>query len=256
MNAARPLPERLRPLFCAQEINIASEALPADGASSPVVIPGEFFLDPRLGAGVPDVSLPRASYLAGLAAMGSAFPETARKDADHAWLAPVKATADIAQVKALVDAGLVDDELVADVLAVDMTNPALSAARCGLLRFVPENATPGWKDALVARLAGAAEPAARELHANRVDLTRSAASHRARAHALSTACQTKASDPAHVASLTRLLAQRRAEVAVNEISKNPRGQILEPGFRIVFPTTTPASRPGKLRLTETCDVVE
>lgn len=253
MLAARPLPEQLRPLFCPQEINFASDRLP-DDASAPVVVPAGFLLDPRLATGALSLTVPRASYAAALVANDSALPETTRRDADHAWLGPVKAASDLAHAKMLADAGLVDDELIADILAVDMTNPALSVARCGLLRFVPDTAGPGWRDELLQRLAASTDPAAQELHANLVDATRTAAAHRARATAISAACQAKVSDPAHVASLVRLLAQRRVEVAANEISKNPRGQITEPGFRIIFPVTSAAAQPDHLHLTDACDV--
>jgi hypothetical protein len=53
-----------------------------------------------------------------------------------------------------------------------------------------------------------------------------------------------------VIELVRLLAQRRQEAGDSEISKNPQGQILEPGFRVIFPMTTPPIRSGSLRLTE------
>ena len=53
----------------------------------------------------------------------------------------------------------------------------------------------------------------------------------------------------------KLLAQRRAESFASEISKNPEGQILEPGFRVIFPKVTPAAKPGFLRLNEDCQVV-
>ena len=52
-----------------------------------------------------------------------------------------------------------------------------------------------------------------------------------------------------VIEVYRLLAQRREEVKASEISENPQGRILEPGFRVVFPDT-PGAHPGRLRLTE------
>lgn len=252
--AMRPLPEQIRPLFCPQELNLASDPAPATPHAPPVVIPTGFLLDPRLAGGAPaaPITVPRASYEAALVALQMRFGATGRRDADHAWLAPVKAASDVRRVQMLVDAGLVDDELIADVLAVDMTNPALSQARCGLLRFVPLSAAPGWKGDLARLLAASNDPAARELHANLVDPARNAASHRARARAFLAACRAKSADPAHVNALVRLLAQRRMEIAASDISP-----ILEPGFREIFPRVGEAvsAAPGRLRLDEQCDVV-
>ena len=53
---------------------------------------------------------------------------------------------------------------------------------------------------------------------------------------------------------SRLLAQRRAEVAASEISQNPQGHILEDPGRIVFPTTQPPAVPRRLALTSSCQV--
>jgi hypothetical protein len=47
-----------------------------------------------------------------------------------------------------------------------------------------------------------------------------------------------------------MASQRRAEVKAAETSKNPRGQILEPGFRVIFPVDRLQSQPGQLRLDE------
>ena len=47
-----------------------------------------------------------------------------------------------------------------------------------------------------------------------------------------------------------------SEIHASEISSNPRGQILEPGFRVIFPENKIASLPGKLMLTEECDAID
>jgi len=41
-----------------------------------------------------------------------------------------------------------------------------------------------------------------------------------------------------------VLIQRREEAKQSEISKNPRGQILEPGFRAIFPEVSVSAVPG------------
>lgn len=192
-------------------------------------MPAGFLVDPRLATEAPSTTGSRPSYLAALTAAGNALGETTRRDADHAWLAPVKAASDMTRVAMFGEAGLVDDEFVADALAVDMTNPALSSSRCNLLRFVPRSASPSWRAELTAALAASMDPAAQEFHGNLVDPARTAAAHRDRAKSFAAACQTKAADPTHVASLVRLVAQRRVEFVANEIG---------------------------LRLASACDVVE
>src|SRR4029079_15937950 len=103
-------------------------------------------------------------------------------------------------------------------------------------------------------LAASSEPAAKALLANLTDPARSAEAHRRRAGEMLAACRAKREAPPLVASMLRLVAQRRAEVRSYEISSNPDGQILEPGFRVIFPRQagTPAPR---LTLSDSCDVM-
>lgn len=54
----------------------------------------------------------------------------------------------------------------------------------------------------------------------------------------------------------RLLVQRRMEVRTSEISLNPLGQILEPGFRVIFPENERIIDSRVLKLTSTCEVIE
>ncbi|WP_394839428.1 hypothetical protein LVJ94_21310 [Pendulispora rubella] len=248
---ARTRQERLRPLFCPEEMNLASDATSNEARAAQVKPPSAFFVDPRLASR--ELAVPRAAYDAALRALKSAFPESGQPDGDHPWLAPVKAAADAAAVDALVREHVVDEEFVADVLAVDVGNPALSPARCALLRLVPEDAQGG-DAAFVRALAASKEPAAHELHANLTEPARDAAWHRAQAAAMLEACARRLQS-GDVTPYVELLAQRRAEVFANEISKNPRGQILEPGFRVIFPDVTPDPRPGARVLTRECTVV-
>jgi hypothetical protein len=149
---------------------------------------------------------------------------------------------------------LIDREFVIDVLAVDLTNPVFSTARCGLLRLLPESADGDWqktfRDSLQAAASG--NPAARELLNNFTDPQRDAKFHQARAERFLSQSQSRLQSKGAVIELVRLLAQRRQEVRDSEISKNPLGQILEErtNFRVIFPTTTPTIRSGSLRLTE------
>ena len=70
-------------------------------------------------------------------------------------------------------------------------------------------------------------------------------------------CQASLSSPASAPNRSwRFLAQRRAEIAASEISKNPRGQILEPGFRVIFPVQATTPAPGALSLGPTASRIE
>jgi len=143
------------------------------------------------------------------------------------------------------------------VLAVDLTNPVFSSARCGLLRVVPNSAGTDWQETFKASLKTSAKTnlAAQELLNNLTDATRNAQFHEARASRFLSQCQDRLQTGDSVTKLAQLLAQRRAEAFASEISKNPRGQILEPGFRVVFTQTRPQIRPGSFRLTDDCQVV-
>ena len=246
------LQERLRPLFCAVEINIASDQSPGDSNAVPVVVPAAFFLNSLLGTR--SLTVDRSKYTTGLQTAGSRFPESGQLDADHAWLTPVKAESDTALIQDLVASGIVDNEFVADVLAVDMTHPVLSPKRCGLLKLLPVQFQVNWQSEFLSNLQATTSVSARELAQNLNASEHTVAFHQARAAAYLNACQEKLTQQESVSSLVRLLAQRRAEVFAAEISKNPLGQIFEPGFRVIFPRMLPAPVPQTLQLSEACVV--
>jgi hypothetical protein len=251
--AARTMQERLRPLFCPVELNIESDIAPFDERKPAMNIPSAFFADPRLGAA--DISVQRQHYDTALQRLGSRLPETTgRTDADHGWLTPVKAQSDILAIEALIAQGVVDKEFVADVLAVDFTNPVFSKSRCGLLKLVPATGGSDFAARFQSALRGASVPGAAELLGNLTNGERNAEFHRKTATAFLTSCKQRASDPVAVLDWLRLLAQRRAEASASEISQNPRGHILEDPGRIVFPTVQPKAVPGRLMLTQTCQV--
>jgi hypothetical protein len=182
------------------------------------------------------------------------LPKTVRcrpeVDADHAWLTPVKADSDVAMIEALVQMGVVDNEFVADVLAVDFTNPLFSTSRCRLLRLVPP-AGPDFLTRFETSLKTSPEPAAKQLLDNLTDPKRDAKFHRQQAADYLDACQKRATKPEAAIEWFGLLAQRRAEVDREELSQHPRGHILESPDRIVFPS---ASAPGgRLDLTPACE---
>ena len=244
--------ERLRPLFCPMELNLAS-APPLDAGVATVSIPSDFMVDPMLATGTVAVGLPH--YQQALAKNKSQFPETTRPDADHAWLTPVKATADQRAIRTLISEGTIDEEFAADVLAVDMTNPVFSTVRCGLLRLVPDTQSRTWIESFKDALARSGRAGGAELVANLTQPARTLATHKQRADAVLRACRANLTTADAVGGAFRLLAARRAEAFASPISSNPQGQILEPGFRVIFPIVSPAGAPGKLKLTDDCKVV-
>ena len=248
---SRTMQEQLRPLFCPVEVNIESDRDPFDDRTPTVQIPAGFFVDPRLGAST--IAIPRQNYEQALQKLHSQMPGLpGRADADHAWLAPVKASSDVVMTEALVEMGVVDNEFVADVLAVDFTNPLFSASRCGLLTLVPVEGGPDFLPRFQAALKTSADPAAKLLLDNLTDPKRDAQFHRQQVRGYLDACQKNASKPEATIEWFGLLAQRRAEVDQLELSKHQQGRILEEG-RIIFPVAAVAPT-GRLDLTPACEV--
>lgn len=237
------LQARLRPLFCPQEVNFASDSQPLDDAAATVGLPSAVLVDPRL---MPDdaLKMPKAVYLQALQSVGSRFPEIARADADHAWLAPVKSWADRQEVEGLLREGLIDQELVSDVLAIDFSRPVVSGQRCGLLSLLPKTAGPDWQQQFKLHLAQSPLPAAKQLlrHLQQPD----AAAHQARAQSLLASCRQRLQTPAGARELLTWVGLQRQAVASSEISANPLGRILEPGFRVIFPAIQLPLRPMQL----------
>ena len=256
------LQEQLRPLFCAVEVNFKSDLTSNSENQAEVRVPAEFFVDSRLiSPAVKEVvqfGLPihREDYTQALKKLGSRFPETNRIDGDHAWLTVVKAKSDKVVVDALIAKGIIDEEFAADVLAVDFTNPVFSAPRCSLLRLVPTNSTPDWKSVFIERLSQSHASAAHELLQNLTESSRNLAFYQTQVGDYLKHCSSKLKAVDNVLKLTQLLDQRRNEIRASEISKNPRGQILEPGFRVIFPEFNKPVSPGQLELSKSCDIEE
>jgi hypothetical protein len=116
-------------LFCPVELNFKSDINSNDEKKSKVKIPFEFFIDSRLLS-----SNTKLHYESALNALGSHFPETKFNDADHAWLTPVKEKSDKLVIDNLIKHEFIDKKFVADVLAIDVTNPVFSSTRCSLLK--------------------------------------------------------------------------------------------------------------------------
>lgn len=219
----------LRPLFCETEINLESDIVPMDQASSLVQISSASIVNPILAKG--SISIASSAYKQLLNLSEMQFPETNRKDADHGWLVPVKGHSDLIATESLIKNGIITDEFVADVLAIDFENPLFSSKRCGLLRLIPSEGLANFPE----RLKSSSLPEARELYENLTIPTRTRSFHVQKAQDFLTKTQSALNTTAGQTQMFKGLIDSRQAVFDAEISKNPRGQILEPGFRVIFP---------------------
>lgn len=229
----RSLQAQLRPLFCPVELNLESDSLPLAETGPEIEIPASALLD--LNWQQKDLKVSAQAYLMVLKQLKSRFPETDLPDADHAWLSPVKAWSDQAAIAHLQQTGLIDEEFIADVLAVDMIRPVFSEQRCGLLQYVPTQWSPDWQAKLRQNLSRHTTPAALQLFRHLRDPSLNQQSHQAKARQFWQACQERVTTVQGLQDLLQFLAAQRLAIAKSEISSNPRGQILEPGFRVIFP---------------------
>jgi hypothetical protein len=190
-------------------------------------------------------------YDTALEKVGSQFTDQFR-ETHHAFNVPARSYIDNQIIDSLTQRGLLDCELVADVLAVDFTVPVYSGQRLSLVNFLPETATTAdeLRQGLIEALSQApgTDAAAQELLANLKDPARTAAFHRQRAADFVALCRQEAKTLDVVVDWLRIASQRRAEVLVSETASSEQGNILEQGFREVFPSDALNSQPGKLRL--------
>jgi hypothetical protein len=254
----RSLKEQLRSLFGTMEMNFVSDRVSfkeREAKGEAVEIPRAFFVDERLAGPGQPVKVGLKLYKEALAAVGSRFPPESGavpSEPRNAFLVPARSHMDNHVIDTLLARGLLDEELVAAVLAVDFTTPVYSRARAGLIRYVPDRA----KDAAelrkhlikALRAAPAGDRAARELLTNLTDPKRNAEAHRQAARAYLEVCAAAATKPAAVTDWLRVASQRRAEILDAETARNPQGNILERGFRLAFPADRLESQPGRLRL--------
>lgn len=248
------LQEQLRPLFCPVELNLMSDNQPNNIKNNTVEIPNAFFIDPHFfnDAINPSIQISRKYYREALALTASHFPETTDVDADHAWLTPVKAYSDELAIDQLINNKIIDEKFAYDVLSIDMTNPVTSSTRCNLLKFVPSEKNVGWKEQFKYRLAQSSDPAAKILLQNMSDKYKTPHYYQKRGKKYLTACQKNLAVKNNVINAYYLLIQRRNDIKYNEISKNPRGQILEPGFRVIFPESDLTK--SKWSIDENCNI--
>ncbi len=128
--------ELLEPLFCATEINVDNGTDFKDNDFRQ--IKRDFFFDPHLkGAG--SVNISEETYAAAIEQAGQFVQGVpGATDTVFKFVYPERAQGDNDYVDKLEEAGIIDENLMLDVLMVDFTNPLFSEDRCGLLQFVPE----------------------------------------------------------------------------------------------------------------------
>ncbi|HXH32694.1 MAG TPA: hypothetical protein VNJ01_17985 [Bacteriovoracaceae bacterium] len=227
------LQEQLRPLFCTTEINIVSSEKPLSETGATVSSKSAFWVSRFLNSS--PVSVRTEHYLAAARTLNLKFPESQGVDADHPWLAPVKGYADDLAVSTLMKEGLIDVEFVSDVLAVDFKRPLFSKERCALLSLVPLQRT-NWQQAFLTNLGQASGPGAKKLLDNIMNPQKIRTHHQKEAMLYIEGLQHLAGTQEGVTQLLGVLDGTRTAVFEDEISKNPLGQILEPGFRVIFPS--------------------
>jgi hypothetical protein len=246
------LRQQLRSLFTTMEMNLATDTVPFARRvknNESIELPAAFFVDARLAGEAKPIAVDVKLYQKVLEKAGSRFAprETPGLTESHfAFSVPVRSYIDNRMLDALVREKVLDEELIAAVLAVDITTPVFSARRASLLRYVPETAgsAADLREQLMTALDKAVgDPAARELLALLKE-----GKPRAAAQAYLETCRGLAGNNDAVLDWWRIASQRRAELDAAETAQNPRGKITEPGFRILFPLDTLRSRPGKLSL--------
>lgn len=230
LNKTLSLQEQLRPLFCTTEINLENALISNSGE---MIIPSGFWINPLLGHF--DLALPQAQYNQLLDTFGMNFPETPLQDADNPWLTPVKSAADVQAILALIEQKIIDKKFAQAVLMVDFKHPLFSTSRCNLLKLLPQHTTKTWYlDYLdVLNTQAKENPAAGQLLYNLTTATSLEMAAKVNDYESSLIISLRSVSGVHEAFQTLL--QNRASVFNSEISQNPLGQILEPGFRVIFP---------------------
>jgi hypothetical protein len=124
----------LRPLFCTVEHNL-DNGVDFD-TSQFNGIPADFLVDPAFKS-FGSIGIKADVYAAARTAAGFNVPGLNQPDTIFQFPFVERSKADITYVNELKSRGVVDDELIQDVLAIDFTRPVFSDARCSLLEFAP-----------------------------------------------------------------------------------------------------------------------
>jgi hypothetical protein len=224
--------EQLRPLFCTTEINLKSDEEMFLLESNDVIkISSETFVNPFLVAPY-IMSMDKEKYTKSLLGFNSIFPETNNLDAQFGFHAPVKSYVDIAAINKMIEANIIDEEFTIDILSVDYKNPLFSTKRCELLGEIKNKSS--WKKDFINSLKKKTDTVSVNLLSNLLIINKLEHKSVAKQYLLNKERSWNSQNG--VSQEVLKLDKLRTSVFSDEISKNPRGQILEPGFRIVFPT--------------------
>jgi hypothetical protein len=221
--------ETMRPLFCPTEINLVSSDKRLKGPETEFLMPPESLLHPLLGS--PQLVFSKQEYQQLLNRHSIKFPETNEMDADHMWLTPVVSMNDRLAIEELIADEIITEKIAKDILMIDFKNPLFSDLRCGLLGFIPHEWSTFWLEDFLNTLANQQNPIARTLATNIEDLFSDERIHQPLLQEYATYLSR---DDAKEQLFDKLLRQRK-QVSTSELSQNPLGEILEPGFRVIFP---------------------
>lgn len=127
----------LRPLFCSEQLNLDTGGTVIDAPLSSLT--SDAFVDPTFGI-ASGFAVDPTAYTAAIAAAGQRVDGVpGRTDTELAYVFPERSGFEHAYLAALEREGIVDRDLVLDVLSIDFTRPLFSDARCGLLELVPRS---------------------------------------------------------------------------------------------------------------------
>lgn len=121
----------LEPLFCTVQVNINNS-----GGQSQV--PSQLFASNRNGISGPSVGFQSTDLTTALSAIGSQVPGLGKQELTTPFMVIEPSHEDESYLNQLVQLGVLDQQLIQDVLMVDFTRPVLSDDRCGLLSLVPD----------------------------------------------------------------------------------------------------------------------
>lgn len=228
--------DMLRPLFCTTEINTDTAGLSA--GSAPDHLPENALADCRLYGSCSSTHTgenagPRFSadaYKAAAAAVGQRVTGTGKDDTIFGFAFAEPSVGEIEYVQQLVKGGMLDEDIVTDILAVELTKPVFSDLRCRILdeidlgwddieagppgedgrpTVVAANVRAGLMKAI--EEVGSPSPAAAQLLAN-LRAENNAAEHKAAADAYINACieRAKTDAAAYLADVFRFAAFHRA----------------------------------------------
>ncbi|MCK6597732.1 MAG: hypothetical protein L6Q37_05160 [Bdellovibrionaceae bacterium] len=225
----------LKPLFCESEINLESASMPLD-VSNKIKVPTTSMLNPLLGK--IDFTLTKQNYLNLLNQYHIRFPESNDRDADHPWLTPVKSRRELIAIKNLIQQGVINQYFAVSVLSIDFKTPLFSEKRCSLLKLIPSKPAglfETWKDEFINELQRSKTETSLELMSKLSVSNEPNSLTFINIQSYIQSLQKNSNQINTADNLFRNLLVKRKEVFTSDISKNPKGQILEPGFRVIFP---------------------